>query len=454
MTWLNPIAWVGLAAVGVPLLVHLLARRTFRRLPFPTLRFIAVSKLTPARQRRLTDVPLLLLRAGIIVAAVSALAQPLGGNADRAVAARSTVARAIVVDASASMRRPIGAGTRTPLDDARERARALATEAATSSVIETDAPGSAIAGAAAWLDTRDGQRELIVVSDFQRGAVAASDFAALPDAVGISLIRMEAVPAPSNAVVFQQGDATTTATVSLDDDRSRIEWRRAGGAATQEGPTVFAGPDDAAAADALVQAARRLAAGGTAAGGPVAIVLARAPSRVALAESAGALDQPWMFDVVDALRRDRRVVSTATAEPAGNAPADPASVARLAPVVTDAAGRPRVLAGAADVNGRRSLLLLLDGDIASPIVGAVIAGLPAPAPVVTELEPVFLADAALETWARPAGASTRIRRAGDASDGRWLWLLALGLLAVEGWMRRAKPAGVPAAEEVPRARVA
>ena len=38
--WLQPAAWWGLAAVAVPILIHLLVRRESRRLLFPSLRFL------------------------------------------------------------------------------------------------------------------------------------------------------------------------------------------------------------------------------------------------------------------------------------------------------------------------------------------------------------------------------------------------------------------------------
>ncbi len=60
---------------------------------------------------------------------------------------------------------------------------------------------------------------------------------------------------------------------------------------------------------------------------------------------------------------------------------------------------------------------------------------------VEELEPVMLPDWTLASWRRPATPADASTGSGsDASDGRWLWLLALLLLGVETWMRRERRA--------------
>ena len=48
MIFQHPIAWLGLAAIAVPILVHLLGRRRARRVKFPTLRFVPASPLRPS----------------------------------------------------------------------------------------------------------------------------------------------------------------------------------------------------------------------------------------------------------------------------------------------------------------------------------------------------------------------------------------------------------------------
>ena len=111
MIWLNPWAWLGLLGVALPVLIHLLGRGHARVHRFPTLRFLGASRLLPTRRTRIHDLPLLLVRIGAVALAVAALAQPLVLTAKRARSLDRGLARAIVVDTSASMRRATPGGT-------------------------------------------------------------------------------------------------------------------------------------------------------------------------------------------------------------------------------------------------------------------------------------------------------------------------------------------------------
>src|SRR5262245_46833194 len=106
MTWLNPWAWLGLSAVARAVLLQLLARRQARPLPFPTLRFLGPARTVLARRDRLSDIALLAVRIGIVAFAVAALAQPHVQTSVRARDLDRTIARAVIVDSSASMARP------------------------------------------------------------------------------------------------------------------------------------------------------------------------------------------------------------------------------------------------------------------------------------------------------------------------------------------------------------
>ena len=76
MTWLNPIALVGLLAVAVQILVHLFGRRVAKRQRFPSLRLLHLASTTPVTRSQPSDLLLLLVRCAIVVAAALALAQP------------------------------------------------------------------------------------------------------------------------------------------------------------------------------------------------------------------------------------------------------------------------------------------------------------------------------------------------------------------------------------------
>ena len=183
MIWQNPWAWAGLGFVLLPVLIHLLGRGQAPRRVFPTLRFLPPSRALPTRRRRIRDPLLLAVRVGILASAVTALAQPFFvTNARRRESARG-IARAIIVDTSASMRRG-SVGAARPLDSARVVAAVLARESQTSLVIETGAPRRAVAGAIDWSARQRRRAEVVIVSDFQAGTLDAHDVAAVPRRIG------------------------------------------------------------------------------------------------------------------------------------------------------------------------------------------------------------------------------------------------------------------------------
>ncbi len=101
MGFLQPLALLGLAAVALPALLHLLARRTPPTVPFPAVRYLAEAHQRHSRRMRLRHLLLLILRTAVIVLLVLAAARPV----TRAVAGGSghePAALAIVVDNSLS----------------------------------------------------------------------------------------------------------------------------------------------------------------------------------------------------------------------------------------------------------------------------------------------------------------------------------------------------------------
>ena len=77
MTFLHPVALLGLAAAAIPALLHLLERRMPPEVEFPPLRYLSEAERQSARRLRLRHVLLLLLRTGLIVLIVLAAARPL-----------------------------------------------------------------------------------------------------------------------------------------------------------------------------------------------------------------------------------------------------------------------------------------------------------------------------------------------------------------------------------------
>ncbi len=77
LVFLVPAILAGLAALAVPVLLHLRRRERERPMRFPSLMFLQRVTVTTARRRRITDLPLLLVRALILALAVLAFARPV-----------------------------------------------------------------------------------------------------------------------------------------------------------------------------------------------------------------------------------------------------------------------------------------------------------------------------------------------------------------------------------------
>lgn len=103
MTPLAPIYLLGIAAAGIPLVLHLIYRRRAQKMFFPTIRFLRLSNERTAHRRRIQDLLLLLLRTALFILLAFALAQFIvkltGGSGF--VNARAAVV--LVVDNSYSM---------------------------------------------------------------------------------------------------------------------------------------------------------------------------------------------------------------------------------------------------------------------------------------------------------------------------------------------------------------
>jgi hypothetical protein len=79
------------------------------------------------------------------------------------------------------------------------------------------------------------------------------------------------------------------------------------------------------------------------------------------------------------------------------------------------------------------------GTIAGTALIASVAAAVRPMPPLQELEPVVVPDETLRQWERPS-AGPGPRGVDDTSpDGRWFWIVAIGFLLVEEWLRRRAP---------------
>lgn len=444
MIWQNPWAWVGVVAVALPILIHLLGRGHARVQKFPTLRFLEPSKLLPTRRSRIHDLLLLLVRVAILLAAVAALAQPLLRATGKS-SLETTIARAIVIDTSASMSRRTTSGERA-IDAAKTQAKSLATEAPSSTTIETSNPARAIVGAAAWLDRQPSRGELVIVSDFQAGTIDSTSLASISASHGIELVKVASAPASGSILDSAATDRGVSVTrIDVAPNRTDVEWTSSG-ALRADSITVLASASERSQAAAAIAAARTIAVRLPldAHAGDVAIVTRSFERRNELLARAGQPKQPWMLDLIVRFRSDNQLRrASADLTTLG---ADSAKGLVLA---RNANGSPVVTAVEDSADGHNRLLLVSSADAGSVSTASLVAATRralSRATPLSELEPTTTPDDVLASWQRSPSASPVADTTNTgASDGRWLWAFALILLGVEMWLRRARPE--PAAQE-------
>lgn len=420
IAWLNAPALWGLAATAVAVLVHVLFRPRARRVPFPSLRFVQPSLASALRLRRPADLALLAVRAAILASAALALAQPLLVIPARYRAWDGRVARVVIVDTSDSMRASAA--------QADQVAAAELSGAFTSSRVDAADLRDGLRRASAWLEQAPpARREIVVISDFQQGALDAGAIAAAPPGAGLRFARVGTLPRARDftAPPILDRDGVATPRVRLEGAETGVEIARTPG---QPGGLEIIAP--AGEEPATRELRHVVAAAGTPAPSgqePVVVVLAGATPPDPVQRPARA----WMLRALVALSVDDDLA--ALGRPPATAPSSDAWVT----VLEDAARRPLVRAAASgerlvvDVAARPSEFL------AAAALRGVLAARPDRGSM-EEHEVLSLPPALLAGWARtppPLDATSDAWRHA-ASDGRWLWALVLVLLGVEAMMRR------------------
>ncbi len=421
MTWLAPWAWAGALVVAGPILIHLLGRGNAPRVRFPSLRFLDGSPLLPTRWSRLRDPLLLAVRCAILLAAVAALARPVFTPTSGA--PRDRLVRVIIIDTSASIVTDARAA-------AERQAEQLVEETATRRILRTAHPASALAAARAWLDAQSGTRELVIVSDFQRGAVDPKALAGWPTTTGIRLVRVGDTPHPLAAsAAGTLGGRTLVVRASTTPEATSATWIAGAPSPTATVeflPSSVEDPIAASAADAVAAPA-----GATTEHGIVLVAPAGRPS------GEGTLRAPrtaWMLDAMARLRADPLLDANASAVIAGAA-----LDSTLPAVHRDATGRvDAVAAERTDTAAPRLLILLRDAPTLNDRAAWIAAARRAvgATPDWNESETERLTDAELAAAQRAATPERDPSPPPDRSDGRWLWLAALLLLGAEWWLRR------------------
>ncbi|HTD71420.1 MAG TPA: BatA domain-containing protein [Gemmatimonadales bacterium] len=102
MTFLHPLALVGLAAAAIPAVLHLLERRVPPEADFPPLRYLTEAERQNARRLKLRHLLLLILRTALIVLIVLAAARPLFPTQASGGSLHEPTAVAVILDNSVS----------------------------------------------------------------------------------------------------------------------------------------------------------------------------------------------------------------------------------------------------------------------------------------------------------------------------------------------------------------
>ena len=382
--WLLPAALAGVALVVLPIVIHLLARQRSRRVPFPTLRFLPASQLAALRHRAIADWPLLVIRILIVLAAIAAAAAPVFVSAARRAEWDERTARAIVT---------VGE------DAAVQRVAEEEAESAFASTRFGDQRlPDALKAAASWLRRQPpAAREVVVIGDLRDGVMTARDLDVLEPHIGVRFLPMPA--GDDLAGVFPAvadvagGIGRLQVRVEPAANQTRAGYVAADTDALGDRVRLHAAPQDQRYADAVLRAVQR-----------EGLMLGTTDRSVTLMfEGAGGVDVPsgrpaeqWMRDVLEQ--------------------------------------NPAVRGG--DEQGTlvlRAAVRATDPE-APRLVAAVLSS--AFAPSFAPLESRRISPATLATWSRPAGASPDEALPADEGDRRWLWAIALMLLALEHVVRR------------------
>src|ERR1700682_3169857 len=105
MVFLTPFFLLGLSAIAIPVLIHLIQREKKRVIEFPSLMFVRRIPYQSVRRRRIRHWFLLLMRAAALALIIAAFARPFFRQSATALAVSAGGSRELVIllDQSASM---------------------------------------------------------------------------------------------------------------------------------------------------------------------------------------------------------------------------------------------------------------------------------------------------------------------------------------------------------------
>src|SRR6266540_3421725 len=220
VSFIHPLALLGLTAAAIPALLNLLQRRIPPELDFPAVRYLSAAERESARRLKLRHLLLLILRTALIVAIVFAAARPLVSLRGAGVSggAHEPTAVVVILDNSPSSGAVVDGGVML------ERLRA----AAQSSVRHTTSAdrvwlmlcdgvlrGGTREALLATIDsTRAGWQGLDLVQAVERAArlVNAQPSSARPDATAVACISLsKCTSRPGDGWAFTRRAARSTA---------------------------------------------------------------------------------------------------------------------------------------------------------------------------------------------------------------------------------------------------
>jgi hypothetical protein len=251
MAFLTPLFLAGLAAIAIPVLIHLIQREKKRVIEFPSLMFVRRIPYQSVRRRRIRHWALLLLRAAAIALIVAAFARPFMHRGSVAAAAGGGAREVVILlDRSASMGygdhwaraqeaakgvvRGLGREDRATLvlfaRNAEENMRATADRTRLEAAISSAKVGSGATRYGPALKLADSilsrstikRREAVLISDFQRSGWTGSEEVRFPEGMTVSTVGVGsadtanlAVPSVSFARASFSGQERITVTAGL-----------------------------------------------------------------------------------------------------------------------------------------------------------------------------------------------------------------------------------------------
>ena len=195
----------GLGAVAVPIIIHLLNRRKFRKVTWAAMKFVKLSIDQNQRRMKLEDLILLLLRCAMLALLALALARPVMRDSDSSFMGRSGLTSVLVLDNSFSMGLGDGESTRF------ERAKAACTN-----ILDSLPAGSSVA--------------LFLGSDVVRPVIEEplSDLDAVREGVASAPLSDHATalyPSVENALKKLEGSSGIRREVYVVMDNQALGWR-------------------------------------------------------------------------------------------------------------------------------------------------------------------------------------------------------------------------------------